>query len=100
DPGEAGPAEILHQGEPGLQHGQPHRTASNRTRVPACSMAGGSAPGSNITASVRPISRHPPGELRGYTAEYSPATATAPAGTAVRGEASRGTCSTGSSPER
>ena len=55
--------------------------------------AGGVAAESHIGVTVVPMSCQPPGDCRGYTAEKSPASPTAPAGTSVRGESRRGTSS-------
>ena len=55
---------------------------------------------SHNTASVLPINCQPPGDVRGYTPENSPARPTAPAGTSARGVARRGTASRGSPPVR
>ena len=51
--------------------------------------AGVARPVSHSGASVRPITCHPPGDSRGYTPQYSAASATAPAGTRARDVARR-----------
>ena len=42
-----------------------HHRGTNRSRSPARMSAAGSRAGSNVTSSVRPMSRHPPGESTG-----------------------------------
>ena len=50
--------------------------------------------------SVTPMSCQPPGLAAGYTALKSPASATEPAGTRVRGELRRGSWKLGCPPAR
>ena len=75
-------------------------TSTNCTRCPGCSSAGGVRIRSHIGTSVVPMSCHPPGVARGYTALKVPASPTEPAGMRVRGLTRRGTLNTGSPPDR
>ncbi|CAM5274200.1 hypothetical protein SVIOM342S_02464 [Streptomyces violaceorubidus] len=59
--------------------------------MPGDSSAAGTRLWSHSTALVEPINCQPPGDERGYTPVYGPASATEPAGTAVRGVSRRGT---------
>jgi len=62
----ARPPQVLHERErPGRHHLDHRGTSRNRTRVPGASSAGSARPESQSTASVRPSSRHPPGDSRG-----------------------------------
>src|SRR5581483_478207 len=94
-------SQVLHgQKRARAEDGDARHAATKRTRSPGASSAGSVRCGSKSTRSLRPSRRQPPGDSRGYTAEYGPATATLPAGTRSRGEASRGTCSSSSPPSR
>src|SRR5690606_41296646 len=62
-----GPAEVLHESGPDQLDDLDHR-GTNLTSVPAASRVGGAAATSNRVAEVRPSSRQPPGDERGYTA--------------------------------
>lgn len=73
---------------------------TKRTRVPGANNAAGTRAWSHSTTSVVPINCQPPGEERGYTPVYGPASATEPAGTVVRGVARRGTSYPEGSPVR
>jgi len=95
--GPARPSSVLHQDRRAhVVHLDGHRSVEavaswNLTRVPGVSSAGCGRRTSHRTTSVRPRSRQPPGDSVGYTPHHRPARATAPAGTRVRGDSSRGT---------
>jgi hypothetical protein len=70
--GQARSPQVLQGGQriggqhPKAQPGQ-EATSTNRTVTPGRSSAGGSRDASKTGNSVRPISCHPPGDMRGYT---------------------------------
>ncbi len=92
--GEAGPAAVLdRRGDARRRRPRSTRSCDHEPdRAPGSNSAGGERSGSNITASVRPEQVPAAGRGRGYTAVYSAAIATEPAGTRVRGVARRGRC--------
>src|SRR5690606_19897524 len=86
--------EVLHRRQrSGVDHAEPgesevgrgHDRSTNLTRAPGTSRAGGSRSRSNTLTRACPISCQPPGDSRGYTPVNSPARASDPAGTLVRG---------------